>query len=58
MDLHLGCDGVSFLEWLLSFRMHLFFEIMGTTQPTRQSHFPEDVNLQGHSRVKFRSRKS
>jgi len=32
--------------------------MMGTSHPTRQSHFPEDVIPQRHSRVKFKSGKS
>jgi len=58
MDLHLGCGVVSFREWLPMVRISLFFEMPGTTHPTRQSHFPEDVSSQGHRREKFRSRKS
>lgn len=58
MDLHLGCDDVSFRAWLPTFRIHLFSEMVGTTKPTRQSNFPEDAILQGHSRENFRSRKS
>jgi hypothetical protein len=59
MDLHLGCGDVSFREWLPTFRINLFFGMLGTTHTTtRQSHFPEDVIPQRHSREKFRSLKS
>jgi hypothetical protein len=58
MDLHLGCGDVSFREWLPTFRIYLFFEMMGATQPTRQSHLPEDVITQRRGRENFRSRKS
>lgn len=58
MDLHLGCGNMQFREWQPTFRISLFLEMLGTIHPTRQSHFPEGVIPQRHSREKFRSRKS
>ena len=58
MDLDLGCGGVSFRECLPTFRINLFFGMLGTTHPTRQSHFQEGVIFQRHSREKIRSLKS
>jgi hypothetical protein len=57
VDLYLGCSDVLFREWLPTFRISLFFEMLGTIHPTSQSNFPEDVFPQWHSREKFISRK-